>query len=96
MICNKMEETTIRDNDYFLVLFSKKIMIPLKKKTTLQNGFDIDGNGNLKDSPRLVFIDEECENLNVVADGGELIRNSNKKKKPVVLQGYRCPLCDKC
>ena len=28
--------------------------------------------GNLEDSPRLLFIDEECGNLMVVSDGGEL------------------------
>ena len=26
----------------------------------------------------------------------ELIRHINEKKKPGVLQTYRCPLCDKC
>ena len=96
MISNKVEENMLRDDDYFLVLFSEKITISLKKVTTLQNGVDIDGNGNLEDLPKLVFIDAECENLNVVADGGELTRNINKKKKPVVLHVYRCPLCDKC
>ena len=38
-------------------------------------GIDINHIGNLEDSPRLVFIDEECENLIVVNDGGELTRN---------------------
>ena len=29
-------------------------------------------------------------------DGGELTRNiKKKKKKPGVLQAYRCPLCEK-
>ena len=32
--------------------------------------------GNLEDSPRFVFIDEECENLIVVNDGGEHTRNT--------------------
>ena len=41
---------------------------------------------NLEDSPRLVFIDEECGNLVVVNDGGELTRNINQKKKSDVLQ----------
>ena len=35
-----------------------------------------------------MFIDEKCENLKVVVDGGVLTRNINKKKKPVVLQAY--------
>ena len=33
-----------------------------------------------------MFIDEECENLIVVNDGGELPRNINQKKKSEVLQ----------
>ena len=47
---------------------------------------DIDDIGKLEDSPRLVFIDEECKNLIVVNDGGELTRNINQKKKSDVLQ----------
>ena len=39
---------------------------------------DIDDIGNLQDSPGLVFIDEGCENLIVVNDGGELPRNINQ------------------
>ena len=50
------------------------------------DGIDIDDIGNLEDSPRLVFIDEECENLIAVNDGGELIRNINQNKKSDVLQ----------
>ena len=50
------------------------------------DGIDTDDIGNLEDSPRFVFIDEECENLIVVNDGGELTRNINQKKKPDVLQ----------
>ena len=48
------------------------------------------------DLPRRVFIDEECENLKLVVDGGELTRNINEKKKPVLVQAYRWSLCDKC
>ena len=47
---------------------------------------DIDDIGKLEDSPRLGFIDEECENVIVVNDGGELTRNINQKKKSDVLQ----------
>ena len=50
---------------------------------------DIDGIGNLVDLPRLMFIEEECGNLKVVTDGGELTRNINIKKKSDVLQAYR-------
>ena len=43
-----------------------------------------------------MFIHEECGNLKVLVGGGELTRNINEKKKPGVLQAYRCTLCDKC
>ena len=55
---------------------------------------DIDDIGNLKDSPRLVFFDEECENPIVVNDGGELTENVSQKKRYTT--AYRCPLNDKC
>ena len=60
------------------------------------DGTDIDDIGNLVDLPRLIFINEECGNLQVVVDGREVTRNINRKKKSDVLQAYRCPLCDKC
>ena len=41
--------------------------------------------GNLEDSHGLVFIDEECENVIVVNDGGELTRNINQKKKALII-----------
>ena len=50
------------------------------------NGIDIDDIGNLEVLPRLVFIDEECENLIIVNDRGELTRNINQNKKLDVLQ----------
>ena len=50
------------------------------------DGIDIDGIGNLEDSLRLVFIDEECGNLIVVNDGEKLTRNINQKKNADVLQ----------
>ena len=55
----------------------------------------VDGIENVEDLPRLVFIDEKCENLKAVVDGGEITRNINKKKKRVILQAYRCPFCNK-
>ena len=58
-------------------------------------GIDIDGIGNLMDLARLLFIDEECENLRVVVNGGELTRNISRKKNSGLLQAYRCLLCDK-
>ena len=41
---------------------------------------DIDDIWKLKDSPGLVFIDEECENLIIVVNAGELPGNINRKK----------------
>ena len=43
-----------------------------------------------------MLINKECGNPKVVVEGGELIRNINEKKKPDVLQAFRCPLCAKC
>ena len=50
------------------------------------DGNDMDDIGNLEDSPRLKFIDEECGNLVVINDGGERTTNINQKKKSDVLQ----------
>ena len=47
---------------------------------------DIDGIGNLEDSPRLVFIDKECGNLIVGNDNRTLTRNINQNKKSDVLE----------
>ena len=61
----------------------------LRKKMIVEEDLDYidtDDFGNLEDSPRLVFIDEECGNLIVVIDGGKLTRNINQKKKSDVLQ----------
>ena len=79
----------------FQVLFSKKSWF-YWKKTTLQENIavfeegldciDIDDVGNLENSSRFVFINEECGNLIVVNDGEELTRNINQKTKPNVLQ----------
>ena len=46
---------------------------------------NIDDTGNLEDSPRFVFTDEEC-NLIAVNDGAALTRNINQRKKSDVLQ----------
>ena len=45
---------------------------------------DRDDLGNLEDSPRLVFIHEECGNLIVVNDGGELTENVYQKNSDVL------------
>ena len=59
------------------------------------HGIHIDGILSLKNLPRPMFIDQECSNMQVIIDRGELARNINKKK-PDVLQAYKCPLCDIC
>ena len=50
------------------------------------NCINIDDTGILVDSPRPVFINEECGNLIVVNDGVEPTKNINQKKKSDVLQ----------
>ena len=67
-----------------------------KNVTEELDGIDIDDIGNLEDLLRIVFIHEECGNLKVFVGGGELTRHINEKKKPGVLQTYRCSLFDKC
>ena len=55
----------------FLVLLSKNVTVYNKSSTSVKNTIieeepvciDIDDIENLEDSPRLEFIDEECENL---------------------------------
>ena len=85
------------------MLMKQKITVSFKKATLQKNvvivveqlvGTDTDDIGNLEDSPRFVFIDEECENLIVVNDGGEIL---TKRRSQTFYNGlYRCPLCDKC
>ena len=43
------------------------------------DGIDINDIENLEDFLRILFIHEECGNLKVLVDGGELIGNINKK-----------------
>ena len=70
---------------------------PSEKNVTEElDGIDINDIGNLEDLLRIVFVHEECWNLNVFVGGRELTRHINEKKKPGVLQTCRCPLCDKC
>ena len=63
-----------------------------EKNVIVEEGLDdidIDDIGSLEDSRWLVFIDEECENLIVVVDVGELPRNVNQRQiqdtKPLLL-----------
>ena len=79
----------------FLVLFSRRsrfysrrqqFIISCYSWETTIDGTAINDTENLEDSPRFVFTDEECENLKVVNDGGELPRNIDQKKKSGVSQ----------
>ena len=68
MIWSKIQETSSANNETFEFYFRRKSRIyrrgkPSDKVNTVkeeQDGIDIDGVGNLKDSPKLMFIDEEC------------------------------------
>ena len=61
----------------FLVLFSKKLLLHRRRKPSEKvviveeelRGIDIDDIGNLEDSPRLLFINEERGNPIVANDG---------------------------
>ena len=69
----------------FLVLISLKKQ--LFKNVIVEEELDctdIDDIGNLEDSPRLVFINEECGNFIVVNDDGELTRNISQKKSDIL------------
>ena len=61
---------------------SEKIFITVEEL----NCVDIDDIGNLDDLPWFVFIDNECGNLKVVSDCGELSRNINQKRNSDVSQ----------
>ena len=78
---------------YFSIIIFKNITVSLKKATLQKKNvivekeldwIDIDDIGNLVDSPRLVFIDEEYRDLIVVNDGGELTENISQKKADVL------------
>ena len=59
---------------------SEKVVIPEEEL----NCVDMDDIGNFEDLPRFVLIDEQCGNLKVVNNGGELTRNINQNKKLAV------------
>ena len=56
--------------------FSEKIVI-VKEEL---DGIDINDIGNLQDLLGIVFIHEECGNLEVFVEGGELARNISTDK----------------
>ena len=82
---------TFADSDlfYFSSIIFKNITVSLKKQLFRKkfiveeelDCIDIDDTGNLEDSPRLVLINEECGNLIVVNDGGELTENISWKRQ---------------
>ena len=91
-----MIETSFANNETFKFYFqgkSREEDNPSDKAVTVE---ELDVTENLVDLPRLIFIDEECEDLKVVVDGGQLTRNNKRKRKSKVLPAYRCPLCGKC
>ena len=75
---------------YFSSIVFKIITVSLKRSNSSEknviveeevNCIDIDDIGNLEHSPRLMFINEECGNLIVVNDGGELTENITQKRQ---------------
>ena len=51
---------------------------------------------NLEDSPRLMFIDEECGDLIVANDGGERLEIITKRRIQTFTIAYRCQISYKC
>ena len=102
----KIEETAFTDVDFSDVssFTFKEYHFNLKRQPFIKhcfgrgrtNGIDRDDDiVNSDDLLRLILINEECENPEVV-DVGELTRNINQKKNSGVLQACRCLFCDKC
>ena len=63
-----------------ILWFRKKKQLFRKKNVIAEEELDYIDIGNLEDSPRLVFTDEECGNLIVVNDGGEFTINTSQKR----------------
>ena len=55
----------------------KKKINPSDKVVIVEE--ELDGIGNVVDLSRLMFINEECGNLQVVFDDGELTRNNKSE-----------------
>ena len=75
--------------DFSSIIF-KNITVSLKESNSSEKNviveeeldcIDKDDIRNLEDSPRLVFINEECVNLIVVNGGGELTENISLKRQ---------------
>ena len=69
----------------FLVYFQRQVCFswiaqPFRRNCIAKeelHGIDLDDIGNVEDLPGIVFTHEECGNLKVFVDGGELARNIN-------------------
>ena len=55
------------------------------------DGINVDDIGNLEDLLRFTV-----HSWKICAEGQELTRNINEKKRPAVLKAFTCPLCKKC
>ena len=75
--------------DFSSIIF-KNITVSLKESNSSEKNviveeeldcIDKDDIRNLEDSPRLVFMNEECVNLIVVNGGGELTENISLKRQ---------------
>ena len=78
---------------YFSSIIFKNITVFLRKATLSKKCYSQGKNRlywcrwhwKLEDSPRLVFINEQCGNLIVVNDGGEVTKNISWRKSNVLL-----------
>ena len=92
-----IQGSTFGDND-FSDFYSFIFEVPVEKIVIDEeelHGIEIDGILNLENLSRTVFIDEECWNLKVVVDVGELTRNITIKKnldvyKPINVHSVTC------
>ena len=100
---NKMQDVTFADVDFSVFIFKLNQVFKEGKDNPVErvvideeepDGIEIDAILKLQNLPR-VFIDQECWNLNLIVDGGELSGNINKKKSDVQ-QAYKCPLYGIC
>ena len=87
--------STFADSNLFCFssIIFKNITVSLKKSNSSENNvivgeeldcINIDDIGNLEDSPRLAFTNEECGNLIVVNVVGDLTENISQKKADVL------------
>ena len=77
----------------FLFLFSKqnKTKITVSHLSYIvEEELDCADIDDTEDLPRLVFIDEQCENLIAVSEGKECSRSRNQKKKSGVWNVDNC------